>query len=221
MLLASVADALPLEARLPYTQDHKLKTRRKIIVAARRLFNRRGFEAVSISEIMAEAGFTHGGFYKHFARKEDLNAEAVLEFIGKERPDHWERKHVDPSAEGPELARMILDAYLSDDHLRERAASCPMIALPSDVQRANPAVQRAFAQVLEMMAGAFAANLPAGDGTQRERALALVALAVGAMNLSRAVGDKRLAAEIRRSAQATAYRASGWELEPQQAVAAE
>src|SRR4029453_16673961 len=100
-----------------------------------------------------------GGFYKHFARKEELYAEAVLEFICKPAPDAWQRKHVDPSAEGPELARMILDAYLSDEHFRDRDASCPMIALPSDVQRGNRAVRAALRQVLEMMAGAFAANL--------------------------------------------------------------
>src|SRR6185369_16272086 len=142
---------------MPYTPEHKQKTRGRIVEAARKLFNLRGFEAVSIDEIMREAGLTHGGFYKHFGAKDELYQEAVLEFICKEAPDAWQRKHVDPTQAGPALARMILDAYLSDEHFDERDASCPMIVLPSDVQRSSPSVQGAFRQVLEMMAGAFEA----------------------------------------------------------------
>ncbi len=132
-----------------------------------------------------------GGFYKHFARKEDLYHEAVLEFICQEQPEAWQRRHVDPSQSGPALARMILDAYLSDDHFADRDASCPMIALPSDVQRGQPAVKDAFRQVLEMMTGAFAANLEPSSRPARQRALALVSMAVGAMVLARSVGDPR------------------------------
>jgi len=96
---------------MPYSADHKPRTRHRIIEAARRLFNLRGFSDVSIDEIMSEAGLTRGGFYKHFARKEDLYQEAVLEFICKDAPDAWQRKHVDPSQSGPALARMILEAF--------------------------------------------------------------------------------------------------------------
>ena len=206
---------------MPYSAQHKQQTRTRIVKAARRLFNRSGFEAVSISEIMAEAGLTHGGFYKHFARKEDVYAEAVLEFICAEQPEGWQMRHVSPTAEGAELARMILEAYLSDDHFVDRDASCPMVALPSDVQRGNPVVREAFRQVLEMMAGAFAANLEPDGRPSRDRALALVAMAVGAMTLARALDDERLGAEIRRSARAEAYRSSGWDFAPLQTIAAE
>jgi TetR/AcrR family transcriptional repressor of nem operon len=197
---------------MPYTPEHKQKTRSRIVKAARKLFNVRGFEAVSIDEIMSEAGLTHGGFYKHFARKEDLYQEAVLEFICQEVPDSWQRKYVDTSQAGPALARMILDAYLSDEHFEEREASCPMIALPSDVQRSQPAVKDAFKQVMEMMAGAFAANLEPSSRPARQRSLALVSMAVGAMVLARSVDDPKLAAEIRDSARNEAYARPGWGL---------
>src|SRR3982751_6204753 len=105
---------------MPYTAEHKQKTRNRIVQAARKLFNRDGFAAVSISNVMSEAGLTHGGFYKHFARKEDLYQEAVLEFICQDVPDAWQRKYIDPSQAGPALARMILDAYLSDEHFSDR-----------------------------------------------------------------------------------------------------
>ncbi|HEY5081520.1 MAG TPA: TetR/AcrR family transcriptional regulator [Bauldia sp.] len=66
---------------MPYTSEHKQETRTRIIQSARRLFNRNGFADVSIDDIMGEAGLTHGGFYKHFAAKEDLYHAAVLQFI--------------------------------------------------------------------------------------------------------------------------------------------
>ena len=196
---------------MPYTAEHKQETRTRIIKSARRLFNRNGFADVTIGEIMSEAGLTHGGFYKHFAAKEDLYSVAVLEFIRSDEPEPWQKKHVDPTAKGTDLARMILDAYLSKDHFREREASCPMIALPSDVARNNSAVKKAFREVMEMMVGAFSANLPKRDGrSPRERGLALVALAVGGMVLARAIDDKPLSDEIRDAARGEAFATTGW-----------
>jgi AcrR family transcriptional regulator len=197
---------------MPYTEQHKQETRTRIIQSARRLFNRNGFADVTIDDIMGEAGLTHGGFYKHFSAKEDLYQVAVLEFICQERPEPWQMKHVRPSAEGSDLARMILSAYLSKDHFDDRDGSCPMIALPSDVARGNKVVKNAFRQVLEMMVGAFAANLePEAGMSSRERGLALVALAVGGMVLARAVDDKALADDIRESARKQAYVTTGWD----------
>jgi AcrR family transcriptional regulator len=206
---------------MPYRPDHKQQTRGRIVQAARKLFNLRGFEAVSIDEVMSEAGLTRGGFYKHFASKDDLYQEAVLEFICQEVPEAWQRKHVDPRQSGPALARMILDAYLSDEHYDDRAASCPMIALPSDVQRGNRGVQDAFRQVLEMMAGAFAANLEPSGRPVRQRALALVSMAVGAMVLARGVDDPALARELRDAARNEAYARPGWGLSEAIAEAAQ
>ncbi len=195
---------------MPYTAEHKQETRTRIIKSARRLFNRNGFADVTIGEIMSEAGLTHGGFYKHFAAKEDLYSAAVLEFIRSDEPEPWQAKHIDPKAKGPDLALMILDAYLSKDHYKDREASCPMIALPSDVARNNTAVKKAFREVMEMMVGVFAANLQPAERPARERALALVALAVGGMVLARAIDDKPLSDEIRDSALREAYDTTGW-----------
>ena len=89
---------------MPYTAEHKQETRTRIIQSARRLFNRNGFADVSIGEIMGDAGLTHGGFYKHFAAKEDLYQAAVLQFICAGQPEAWQARHVDPAARGAALA---------------------------------------------------------------------------------------------------------------------
>ena len=84
---------------MPYSPAHKQNTRTRIVQAARKLFNLRGFAAVSIDEIMGEAGLTHGGFYKHFARKEDLYQEA--EYADPERQGRGQvrrGRHAGPAA---------------------------------------------------------------------------------------------------------------------------
>src|SRR5215212_3768303 len=169
---------------MPYAAEHKQETRTRIIKSARRLFNRNGFAEVTIDEIMDDAGLTRGGFYKHFAAKEDLYSAAVLQFICNDMPEPWQRAHIDPQAEGRALARMIVDAYLSREHYDDRDASCPMIALPSDVARENSGVKSAFRQVLDMIVSVFQDNAPQGVRSRRDSALATAATVIGAMVLA-------------------------------------
>jgi AcrR family transcriptional regulator len=196
---------------MPYSQEHKQETRKRIVQSARRLFNRNGFAEVTIADIMGEAGLTHGGFYKHFSAKEDVYQEAVLEFICAEQPEPWQARYIKQGAEGPALARMIVESYLSQDHFDDRDGSCPMIALPSDVSRGNDSVKGAFRQVMEMMVRAFADNLPPARRAERDRALALVAQVVGGMVLARASDDKALADELRESTRRQVYDTTGWD----------
>jgi TetR/AcrR family transcriptional repressor of nem operon len=193
---------------MPYTPQRKQETRERILRGARRLFNRKGFSEVTIDEIMTEAGLTRGGFYRHFTTKDELYSEALLQFICKNPPEDWQRKHVDPCAQGPTLARMIMDAYLSKDHLQDRDGSCPTAGLASDVSRSSARVKKAFREVVEMMLTVFAAGLRGPDG--RERALALVSLCVGAMVVARAVDDPALADALRMAARKHVLASSGW-----------
>ncbi len=195
---------------MPYSPAHKENTRIRIIQSARRLFNRNGFENVSIDAIMEDAGLTRGGFYKHFSAKDELYQAAVVQFICNDTPEDWQARYIDAGARGTALARMIVDSYLSREHFDDRDGSCPMIALPSDVSRGNAPVKAAFRQVLEMMVAAFAANLPGEGGPRRERALAVAATVVGGMVLARAVDDPDLADALRDSARAAVDDATGW-----------
>jgi len=193
---------------MPYSLEHKQQTRDRIVNSARRLFNRKGFSEVTIDEIMQHAGLTRGGFYKHFATKEQLYAHAVRQFLCAQAPERWQRKHVDGRAQGQTLARMIVNAYLSRDHLQDREGSCPVIALPSDVARGGKAVKAAFRQVLGKMVEIFSANL--SEPEAGERALALVATCVGAMVIARAVDDPKLGDKFRDAAREHLLAETGW-----------
>jgi TetR/AcrR family transcriptional regulator, transcriptional repressor for nem operon len=193
---------------MPYAPAHKQETRQRILRTARRLFNRKGFAEVTIDEIMTGAGLTRGGFYRHFKTKDELYSEAMAQFLCRNPPEEWQRKHVNPCAEGPALARMIMDAYLSKDHLEDRDGACPTAALASDVSRSGAPVKKAFRMVLETMLTVFAAALPGPDA--HERALALVSLCVGAMVVARAVDDPALADALRVAARQHVLASSGW-----------
>lgn len=192
-----------------YSPQHKHETRQRIVQSARRLFNRRGFSQVSIDEIMEHAGLTRGGFYRHFDTKEQLYAEAVRQFLCLDKPEPWQARHVDRCAKGPVRARMIVDAYLSRDHMDDLDGSCPLAALPSDVARGGTAVKTAFRNVIEMMIGLFAANLEEPDA--RQRAIALTATCVGAMVIARALDDQDLRNEFRDASRRHVLASAGWQ----------
>jgi AcrR family transcriptional regulator len=193
---------------MPHVPERKKQTRTQILRSARRLFNRKGFAEVTIDEIMGEAGLTRGGFYRHFKDKDELYSEALLQFLCKDPPEPWQSKHVDPCAESVPFARMIVDAYLSREHLQDRDGSCPTAGLSSDVSRSSLRVKQAFRKVVEMMLDVFVGNLR-GDHA-RERALALVAVCVGALVVARAVDDPNLANAFRTAARKHVLASTGW-----------
>ena len=188
---------------MPYSADHKAKTRARIVEAARILFNRHGFQGVTIDEVMAQAGLTRGGFYNHFATKDDLYAEAVDAFL-MGRGAQWRADAgIDMASLCPEMALQMVDSYLSDAHLNDLDGQCPMIALPSDVARSGSDVQAAYARLLSAMVWLFERSLQ-GDPEARQKALSMAAALIGGMILSRTLPDEPLAKDVRAAARASA-----------------
>jgi TetR/AcrR family transcriptional repressor of nem operon len=73
-------------AHMKVSREQMGENRRRILDAAGRLFRDRGFEAVTVAEVMREAGLTHGGFYGHFRSKDDLIAAALAELVVASEP---------------------------------------------------------------------------------------------------------------------------------------
>lgn len=191
---------------MPYSAEHKDKTRKKIVETARVLFNRHGFNGVSIDMVMQEAGLTRGGFYNHFKNKEELFSEAVMSFLMGRGAEWREDAGVDVSNLQPEMAHQMINAYLSPEHLNDLDGQCPMIALPSDIARGGIEAQQSFQTLLEAMVSLFETNMSSDDSTNRQWAQAIAALSVGGMVLSRALPDSTLAKEVRVAAGQSAKR---------------
>ncbi len=142
---------------------------------------------VGIDAIMKEAGLTHGGFYGHFASKDDLAAEAVARAL--ERSAEHESRFSD-------LGALVAD-YLSERHRTDRANGCAVAALGSDVARQCAGVRRGLTAHLRTQIDRFAAFFKDGTAAhRRKRAIATMAGVVGALTLARAVDDPALSKEI-------------------------
>jgi len=194
---------------MPYPAGHHEQIRRKIVDSARRLFNRKGFGAASITEVMQNAGLTHGGFYSYFQSKSDLYREAVNCFLtDPEWKNCWEGVHVDLSA--TDVGAQIVNAYLSRQHLEDIENSCPMVALPTDVARSDEATRQAFETVFRAMVSVLERSLPGKRTKSRVRAQAIAALSIGGMVVARALVDRAHADQLRRSCLHVALELGGW-----------
>lgn len=190
---------------MPYPPEHKARTRRRIVRAARALFNRHGFNDVSIDQIMARAGLTRGGFYAHFKNKEELYAEAITLILEENPSKDWECVEIDLNA-----AHTIINAYLSQQHFDDIEGTCPLVALPGDVARGKAAAKRAYTKVMSAMITVLGANLPKDHPRPVETAQAITALCVGGMVLARAMGEEGSGRDIREAARRLALETGGW-----------
>ena len=195
---------------MPYTAAHRIQTKKNIIDSARRLFNRHGFQNVSIAQIMAGTGLTHGGFYSYFESKSDLYAEVLnCFFTDPEWKNCWEGVHVDLSS--TDVGAQVVRAYLSRQHYEDVENSCPMVALPTDVARSGVAARRAFETVFRAMVGVLERCLVDNKQLRRETAQAIAALSIGGMVVARTLVDGNHADELRASCTAVALKLGGWE----------
>lgn len=167
----------------------KARTRTEIFEHAARLFRLRGYSGTNIDDIMLAAGLTRGAFYAHFKSKDDLFAEVIGAghgLLGKTR------------THGPQAA---LSDYLDKTRLGANAPACTLASLPCDVARAKLAARLAYANALyALIAELSVAKKRKLDG----EATVLAILAVGAVVMARASGDRRLSDWLLRCAQRAA-----------------
>lgn len=156
--------------------------RAHVVETASQLFRERGFDGVGVADLMAAAGFTHGGFYKHFGSKADLMAESTACGIAQTMA----------LTEGVDASTFVRD-YLSREHRDGRATGCTMAALGGDAARQPEPVRVAFADGVERLVAAriqqCGVSDAAGAAQARARILDVLAHAVGALVLSRACPD--------------------------------
>jgi len=174
-----------------YDKGHRDTTRRHIIDVASSQFRESGIAAVGLAGIMAEAGLTNGAFYTHFASKEDLVRAVLIDALERRG-----QRHKDNLANGVALEAMIRD-YLSPRHRDRAGAGCPTAALVAEIARHPKATRDAFTEKTSEIIGLMAAQMPECPvAERRRRAIAVYATMVGALQLARAVSDRKLSEEI-------------------------
>ena len=183
------------------TREQADANREKILEAAGRLFRERGYDGIGVADIMKRAGLTHGGFYGHFASKDDLAAEITARVLGRRGWAERITRSAEPSFGG------VVRGYLSPRHRDDAGRGCLFAALASDVVRQPRSVRRAFTEGLRDRVDTLRHLLPGrSSAARRRRALATMAGMVGALVLSRAVDDPALSDEILEAAASTLAR---------------
>ena len=153
----------------------------RIVKEASRLFRERGFENVTVGEVMKAAGLTHGAFYAHFGSKQKLQEAAVAYGQAISR-DRLRSSHAKKSKES------YADRYLSARHRENPGDGCTMAALAQEVARSTPEIKGAFERGFQ--------EILAAKGGDRKEAIFESAALIGAVVLARAVRDNTFSDEI-------------------------
>ncbi|WP_370152836.1 TetR/AcrR family transcriptional regulator [Ferrovibrio sp.] len=163
-------------------------SREKILAAAGRALRRDGPERLGVLPVMREAGLTHGGFYAHFASRDDLVAEAIRGIFAEGAAKFARRT---AGLDGLAAIRTWIGGYVTPAHRDNAEGGCGMAALASDLARLPPQARAAFDEGLRGIAGRLASRLPQRPGFDAEAfAFALMAEMAGAVALSRSVSDR-------------------------------
>jgi TetR/AcrR family transcriptional regulator, transcriptional repressor for nem operon len=166
------------------SREQMAENRRRILDVASRQFRDKGFDAVSVAEVMKAAGLTHGGFYGHFSSKDDLIAQTLAHVLSAD------------TSGGGDL-RAYLKAYLSPRHRDNCAGGCPTAGLAAAIRHQTPAARSAMTEGLRSQIDRIGKALPeldAADG--RRAAIGSFAAMVGAVILARAIDDPTLSDEV-------------------------
>ena len=182
--------------------DQKEQTRQHILECAADLFRTQGVTGTSLTDIMTEAGLTHGGFYAHFKNKEDLLAHSYTAAMDSSR-EEWFEDIIEHEPE--EALRLLINRYLSRDHRDNPDEGCPMPALLGELEKeglcateAEQALRTSIHLAKPSVAQARHLSPEAADA----ETVATFATMVGGMLLARSVADEDYSDYILKSCRA-------------------
>ena len=165
------------------SREQMAQNRSRILTEAGRLFREKGFDAVSVAEVMKAAGLTHGGFYGHFRSKDDLIAHAI--------------GHATGSQSAVDSIGAWIDSYLSAAHRDHPERGCPTAALAGLMRDQAPGARAAMAQKLTTQIDSLAQAMTGADPAERHRAaIGSLSAMVGAIILARSIDDSALSDEL-------------------------
>lgn len=166
------------------------ENRETVINVASRLFRERGFDGIGLKDLMKGAGLTQGAFYKQFASKEDLAAQASKRAM-ESATDRWSAA---TGAKPEDPLGAVIAFYLSMDHRGEKTDGCPIVALGSDAARQSMDVKASFEAGIKEHLEILGRFITQADGEESDgKAMAILSTMVGALTLSRVVNDPDLA----------------------------
>ncbi|WOS64741.1 TetR/AcrR family transcriptional regulator [Sinorhizobium fredii] len=173
------------------------ENRQTVINVASRLFRRHGFDGIGLKDLMKGAGLTQGAFYKQFASKDDLAAQASRRAMASA----FNRWSAAAAANPDDPLGAVIALYLSTEHREERMDGCPVAALGSDAARQGADVKASFEAGIRENLEMLGLWVDEAEGEEPGgKAMAILSTMVGAMVLSRAVNDEQLSKQFLQAA---------------------
>lgn len=168
------------------------KTRQRIVAVASEAFRNKGLEATGVAEIMAAAGLTHGGFYRHFGSKEEL----VTEALALTRKDYLDGIVV-AASQGPEALLEHFQHYVTPEARDDIGGGCALAANGSEIVRGDAATRHQATEALRVWFGKTAPHMRSqADTSKTEMAISVVTNMIGALTMARMVDDPTLSEQI-------------------------
>jgi TetR/AcrR family transcriptional repressor of nem operon len=174
-----------------HSKIEKAASHERIVTVAARQFAERGFDGAALAELMAEAGLTHGGFYKHFASRDQLLMEATARAFENSKAHLALRMS---EATNQDLSA-FLNAYLTSSHRDDMANGCPVASLTIDASRA-PAANQVFQDRFRAYAEWVGKMLSGPEQTKTVRGAAVICAAAGGIAVARALGKGELSSAV-------------------------
>lgn len=183
------------------SRDEAARTRERIVAGASEMFRARGLSSVSVSDVMANAGLTHGGFYAHFASREELVGEAIRFALLQSA----QRIYLSALKGGdtPGYAKLI-QRYLTTGHRDRPGTGCAIAALGSEIAHGGGKPSEVFSQGFFELIELLAQLSPERTGKARKaHVLSVISALSGALVLARTVTDPAASGEILDSVRTT------------------
>ena len=174
-----------------HSRAEKAASRERILDAAAHQISERGLDSVAVAELMQNAGLTKGAFYGHFESRDAMIAEAAGRAMdkGQTRLDALFSRKKKPTLE------QVVDMWLDLAHVADPTSGCGICTLAGEARYAGPQVQQVIAEQFNRNVQQIAQTIDSGEAATG-RATAILTAIVGAVSMSRAVGDAGLARQI-------------------------
>ena len=170
------------------------RTRKRIVKAAGAEFAANGISEAALARVMAAAGLTHGGFYRHFASKDQLVLEACGKTFFSLIAGLESLVHQKPRGKALPL---LVGHYVSRAHRDQPRTGCPLAALGSELARRDKRTRHAAIEGFLQLSRLIASHLETVPFRKRaERSMAIVSAMVGAVTLARIAPDSRISDSV-------------------------
>lgn len=176
---------------MPYTKEHKQQTRKKILESAFKLFSEKGFDGVTVNELMEDCKLTRGAFYAHFSSKVTLYSESIkfassISLLADLKPNNISDK---------KWLGHLLNEYLSVEHVNG-SRPCPLAFLVTDINTRNSQAKQAYTKAYDGFTKVIMAYANNYRNCNENEILSITAMIIGAVAICRTIDCKKTVKKI-------------------------